>query len=133
WMLTLATQLTRLGVECGFWFPKVFYRPLADFARLGPVHTARPEEAAEVLRQGRYDIVHVENYDRTAELLGLLRPMPRTVATSHGDLSGAWGRRNCFAYTAVSPDMAALNQPLTDLEVETVPNGVDCEQFTPPA
>jgi hypothetical protein len=54
------------------------------------------------------------------------------VVTSHGDLSDAWNRHNCFAYTAVSPDMAALNQPLTDLEVETVLNGVDCERFTPP-
>ena len=132
WMTTLAGQLCRLGVACAFWFPKVFYRPMEDFERLGPVFTA-PHNAAEELLRGGYDVVHVVNSDPTAELLGLLRPAPRIVATSHGDLSDAWDRRNCFACTAVSPDMGALNQTLTDLEVETVPNGVDCERFTPPA
>lgn len=132
WMTTLAAQLQGLGVECAFWFPKIFYRPLEDFERLGPVFAA-PHHAAEEILRGGYDVVHVVNSDFTAELLGLLRPAPRIVATSHGDLSDAWGRHNCFAYTAVSPDMAALNQTLTDLEVETIPNGVDCERFTPPA
>ncbi len=133
WMVTLARELRGLGVECGFWFPKVFYRPLEDFERLGPVHTAPIHKAAEVVRSGGYDLVHVVNFDHTAELLGLVRPRLRVVVTSHGDLSDAWSRRNCFAYTAVSADMTALNQPLTDLEVETVPNGVDGQRFRPPA
>lgn len=53
--------------------------------------------------------------------------------TCHGELSEAWSSRNCFAYTAVSHGMAALNQPLTDLEVEVIPNGMDLERFAPPA
>lgn len=132
WMLTLAAHLRRRGTDCAFWFPKVFSRERADFERLGPVHTAPPHAAAEVLRVGEYGAVHVVNYDHTAELLSLLRPGLRIVVTSHGDLSDAWDRHNGFAYTAVSPDLAALNQPLTDLEVQAVPNGVDCERFTPP-
>jgi glycosyltransferase involved in cell wall biosynthesis len=132
WTMTLAAQLRRLGVECAFWFPKVFYKPVADFERLGPVYTAPPHQADAVLRTGPYDVVQVVNSDPTAALLGLLRPLPRMVVTSHGDLADGWHGGNCFAYTAVSEDMAALNQPLTDLEVEVVPNGVDCERFTPP-
>src|SRR5262245_22759814 len=86
WTLTLAGQLRRQGVQCAFWFPKVFYRPLEDFERLGPVLTAPSHEAADVLQTGRYDVVHVVNFDHTADLLALVRPTPRIVVTSHGDM-----------------------------------------------
>src|SRR5262245_55640952 len=94
WMTTLASKLRQFGgVECAFWFPKVFYKPLADFERLGPVCTAPPHRAAEVLSAGAYDLVHVVNNDHTADILSLLRPIPKIVVTSHGDLSDAWRRR----------------------------------------
>src|SRR5262249_21634421 len=83
------------------------------------------------VEQSEYDLVHVVNQDALAELLSLLRPAPKIVATAHGELSEAWTSRNCTAYTAVSRGLATLNQPLTDLEVEVIPNGTDCERFTP--
>jgi glycosyltransferase involved in cell wall biosynthesis len=132
WMLTVASELDRLGVTCSFWFPKIFYQPIHDFERLGPVYTSPPHEAAAVLRTSSCDAVHVVNSDYTADVFGLLDRAPRIITTSHGDLADGWDASNCFAYTAVSEDMTVLNQPMTRLKIDTVPNGIDAERFFPP-
>jgi glycosyltransferase involved in cell wall biosynthesis len=133
WLLLQGRALRRLGVDVIYWFGSNLSTRREEFERLGPVHWGSAASLYKtLLAGGGCDVLHLVNRDPTAEILGLFRPGLKVLVTSHGDLSESWNSRNCFAYTAVSPDLAVLNQPLTDLEVELVPNGVDCDQLTPP-
>jgi glycosyltransferase involved in cell wall biosynthesis len=133
WIWHHGRQLRRLGADCTFWFADNLSTRLAEFDQLGGVIVGPLSDLFLEAERGTFDVIHVVNQDPTAEILTWIRPPVRIVATSHGDLSEVWRRKNCFAYTAVSEDMAAANQPLTDLEVEVIPNGVDCDWFTPPS
>ena len=129
WLLVHAEELRRLGIECNLWFchgGERFKEFAARGARVGTV----PQLVKE-LECGGYDIVHVINDDPLGDLLPLLRPAPKIIVTSQGRLA-EWKSSDCFAYTAVSRGTAALNQRLTDLQVEYIPNAVDCAKFTPP-
>ena len=63
-------------------------------------------------------------------MLSLVKVVPRLVATNHGGVNGVWQLNNCYACTAVSKDMAKYDQPLTNVVVEPIPNGVDTERFS---
>ncbi len=131
WMQEHARELLRHGAEPHFWFETESPR-LTEFQQLGPTTLGSITKLLQTLESDPYDVVHVSTVDPSAEFIGLARPRVRIVASNHGALSDAWNSRNCHARTAVSADMARLDQPLTDLLVEAVPNGIDGTRFSPP-
>jgi glycosyltransferase involved in cell wall biosynthesis len=124
-----ARGLKRLGIDVEFWFCEASVR-LPDFQRIGVTHVTPPSALLDAVETNRYDIVHIVTTDPTAELLTLARQAPRIVATNRGGLSDVWQSTNCFARTAVSRGMAELDQPLTDLQVDPIPNSIDSDRFT---
>jgi glycosyltransferase involved in cell wall biosynthesis len=129
WLLVHADELQRQGIDCDFWFCFGGQR-FKEFERRG-ARVGTVTELVKELERGAYDVVHIINDDPLGDLIPLLRPAPKLVVTSQGRLA-EWKGGDCFAYTAVSRGTAALNQCLTNLEVEYIPNAVDCEKFTPP-
>ncbi len=134
WIQNHAAELKRLGIDVEIWFGAQFGSTrIGELERVATVRIGGTRHLLKQIDRGIYTVVHVVNSDPTAGLFPLARSPAKLVATSHGDLSDAWCATNCFAYTGVSADMALLNQPLTDLEVEVIPNGVDCRKFEPAA
>jgi glycosyltransferase involved in cell wall biosynthesis len=131
WMQEHARELRRQGVEPHFWFCTASVR-LDEFRELGPTTLAPMSDLVRAIEAGAYDVIHISSSDPRAELLSLMQPRPKIVASNRGALSDYWQSRNCFARTAVSRGMARLDQPMTDLVVEPVPNGFDGSRFTPP-
>ena len=129
WLLTHAEGLRRLGVDCRFWFCHGGTR-FREFEGVGAT-LGTPQQLTRALQAGSYDVVHIVNDDPLRDLVPLIRPVPKLIVTSHGRLA-EWRAAECFGYTAVSRSMARLNQPLTDLEVEMIPNAVDWQHFSPP-
>ena len=123
-------ELRRRGIEVEFWFCEPSVR-IPDFQRIAPTHVTPPSQLLDSIEAGRYDVVHVVTTDPTAELLTLADRRPRIVATNRGGLSALWQSTNCFARTAVSRGMAELDQPLTDLQVDAIPNSIDAARFSP--
>ena len=132
WMLIHARALQRLGVECHFFFCDGSRR-IPEFEKTAPTTVAPIEAFLDLVATDAYDVLHIPGGDPVCELLTLVPVKPRIVATNHGGISSVWQSTNCHARTAVSRAMAELDQPLTDVLVEAVPNGVDCDRFTPPA
>ena len=130
WMLEHARELERRGVECDFWFLQKSSR-LAEFEATGHATLGPISALAAMLETGRYDVVHVDSGGLLAELVAHIAP-PRTtiVASIHGSLARMFDRHNCTALVAVSQGMADLNQPLTDLCIDVIPNGVDLSRFS---
>ena len=121
-------ELRRRGIDVEFWFCEASVR-IPDFQRIATTHVTPPSQLLDAVNAGRYDVVHVVTTDPTAELLTFATRRPRIVATNRGGLSALWQSTNCFARTAVSRGMAALDQPLTDLQVDAIPNSIDAARF----
>jgi glycosyltransferase involved in cell wall biosynthesis len=79
--------------------------------------------------------VHMTASDPAAALVERIARQhgTRVVVTARGALTDIWTRENCFAHTAISKEMAAVNQPLTDLEIDVVRNSLDVSRYAPPA
>ena len=122
-------ELLRRGMDVEFRFCEPSVR-IADFQRIAPTHVTGPSALLAAVDAGRYDVVHIVTTDPSAELLTFAERPPRIVATNRGGLSALWQSTNCFARTAVSRGMAELDQPLTDLHVDAIPNSIDAERFT---
>ncbi|MGH7562687.1 MAG: glycosyltransferase [Gemmatimonadales bacterium] len=132
WMQEHARELRRQGADPEFWFEEASVRT-AEFDRIGRTTVGPMPVLLRRLERDPFDVVHVSSSDAPAELLTLLRPRPRIVASNRGALSDFWDRGNCVARTAVSRDMARLDQPFTDVLVEPILNGLDPTRFSPPA
>ena len=130
WMLEHAKELERRGVECDFWFVQKSSR-LAEFEATGHATLGPISALAAVLETGRYDVVHVDSGGLLSELVAhIAPPTTKIVASIHGSYARMFDRHNCTALVAVSQGMADLNQPLTDLCIDVIPNGVDLSRFS---
>src|SRR5262245_12184943 len=130
WISLHAQQLRRLGVECDLWFFERGTR-YRDFMDPKGIRWGDPAALATALERQEYDVVHIVTDEPYRDLIELVRPAPKLIVTSHGELSDPWSHDSCFAFTGVSKGTALLNEPLTDLEVEVTPYGVDPDRFTP--
>lgn len=131
WMLQYARELRRRGVACEFWFSQRSSR-YAEFEAMGGATVGRVADLVPRVERGDFDVLHLPASDPQAELVAPLAGNARVIVTSRGALADYWTRRDCFAYTAVSQDLATLVQPDTELEVEAIPNGLDAAKFWPP-
>ena len=130
WMLSLEQELRSRGAHCAFFFCEGSSR-LAEFQRVAPTTVAPIDVLLDLVETERYDVLHIASGDPEAEILALVPMAPRIVATNHGAPSSVWNASNCHALTAVSRGMAAIDQVLTDLEVEPIYNGIDSDHFAP--
>jgi glycosyltransferase involved in cell wall biosynthesis len=129
WMLSLERELCARGVRSSFFFCQGSNR-LVEFERVAPTTVAPIEVLLDLLATDAYDVVHIMGADPVAEILSLAPVRTRIVATNHGAPTDIWNSSNCLALTAVSQGIGRFEQPFTDLEVEAIYNGVDCERFT---
>ena len=133
-MRLLGRQLARRGIACEYWFVRGSNR-LAEFQEVAPA-TVGPlsQLAARLARGPAFDVVHMTASDPVAPLVGRIaqRHGAHVVVTARGALTDVWHRCNCHAYTAISQEMAAVNQPYTDLQIDVVRNSLDVSRYTPP-
>lgn len=132
WMADLGTGLTTRGVDVSFWFVGGAPERAAPFAQLGPTTVGSIPSLLAHLERERYDVVQVATGDRWSLALTLLHTSFRLVATNHGSVGRVWNSTNCHALTAVSRDMAALEQPYSDLAVDMIHNAIDVDRFSRP-
>src|SRR5438876_4597140 len=98
WLWNLTRQLRAMGVTCDLWFFEEGTRA-GDFKALDGVRWGQPCELIRSLRRREYDGVHVANNEPFRDLLECVRPIPKIVASAHGELGDAWRYPACFAYT----------------------------------
>lgn len=131
-MLLLGRGLARRGIDCEYWFCQPSSR-LPEFTATGRATVGSLPALARRLERGDFDVVQMTASDPAALVVSRLAARARVIVTTRGALSDVWHRGNCFAYTAISRGMATLNQPLTEVEIEVVPNAIDMETYAPPA
>ena len=129
WMSDLAGGLKARGIDVSFWFLGGSAERVAPFEALGPTGVGPAAALVKQLKQDPPDIVHVASADLWSLALTLPNRGERLVASNHGHVSGVWNSTNCLALTACSRDMAALEQPFTDVAVDLIHNGVSLDRF----
>ena len=131
-MQLLGQQLQRRGAHSEYWFCRPSNR-LQEFMDTGRATLAPLSQLAPRLDRGEFDVIHMTATDPAAPLVARMAAgKARVIVTARGALSDLWHHENCFAYTAISKGMAAVNQHYTDLEIEVVRNAIDVDRFTPP-
>jgi glycosyltransferase involved in cell wall biosynthesis len=132
WMFSLARLLREEGHDSDVFFgdvaPPAGLVP-ADFEALG----GSLEDLLRLAAARRYDVVHgvTSDWDAGVSAVRHLRHAPKLVLTHHGSSHPAWSRRNCDALVSCSAWGAREQQPLTDVTVQVIPNGVDVRTFSP--
>jgi len=103
---------------------------------LCPVHFQESTPLADVLGDGRFDLIHAVTSSVT---IGVLEAMRRAryagpvVASCHGDYITGWNRSNVNAVVALTEWWARNIRRYTDCPVEVIGNPVDLDRFHPPA
>jgi glycosyltransferase involved in cell wall biosynthesis len=90
-------------------------------------------QLAARLERADVDVVQMTASDPMAEIVAMMSGDAKVLVSARGALADIWDRTNCFAYSAISRGMAAVNQPYTDVEIEVVRNAIDVDRFTPGA
>src|SRR3569833_1291407 len=108
---------------------------LREYSRHAATACGDVSALRELLRGERFDIAHgdscMQDLPRSLRRAGFRGPL---VLTRHSwNAPPGWHSGLCDALVAVSPSSAELFQPLTDLGVECIPNGIDVEFFQPSA
>lgn len=105
-----------------------------EFRALCPTHLGPQERLTEVLRAGRFDVVHAISSTPT---IGILEALEETGFTGgvvvgfHLDYVVGWNRTNVnFVVTPASWWTPLLNR-FTDAPVRTISNPMDTVQFSP--
>jgi hypothetical protein len=129
-MLLLGREMARRGIDYEYWFCKPSTR-LPEFQETGRATLGPLSKLAARLDRGAFDIVQMTASDPAAELVAMMARGAKVVVSARGALADIWDRGNCFAYTAISRNMADVNQPYTDVEIEIVRNAIDLERFSP--
>ena len=132
WMADLGTGLKKRGVDVSYWFGGGTPDRAEPFEAIGPTRIGPVAKLLGVLEREEYDVVHCATGDRWSLALTLPRMKAKLVATNHGSVGRVFHSGNCHALTAVSQDMAALEQPYTDLAVDFIYNGIDIDRFSIP-
>jgi hypothetical protein len=128
-MLLLGREMEKRGIECEYWFCKGSSR-LRDFTETGRATVGPLSKLAARLERGDFDVVQMTASDPAAEVVAMMSRTAKVLVSARGALSDIWDRNNCFAYSAISRGMAAVNQPYTDVEIEVVRNAIDVDRFT---
>ncbi len=128
-MLLLGRQMASRGIDCEYWFSRGSNR-LPEFLATGQARLATMSQLAQRLEKNDVEVVQMTASDPGAEIVAqLAQGNARVIVTARGALSDIWNARNCFAYTAISKGMAAVNQPYSDVEIEVVRNSIDLDRF----
>jgi len=132
-MVTLATALGEAGHECELFF---FQRGPMEQELTGKfvAHFGSLADCLRVVDTGKFEIVHGCSTDWGYGISAARYLDAKLVITAHHDrLVPVWNSTNCDALAGCSHWLATAQQPLTDLSVHTVYNGIDTEQFRPAA
>jgi glycosyltransferase involved in cell wall biosynthesis len=132
WMEDLGIGLKQRGVDVSYWFASGSAERAAPFERLGTTTIGSVAMLMGVLERERYDVVHIHTGDKRSLAVTLPDSYSRLVATNHGSVSHLWNSANCHALTVVSAEVAALEQPYTDLAIDVIYNAVSVDRFTRP-
>lgn len=128
--VALAQELRRGGHECELFFfargPMEQYLPadcVAHFGGLG--------DCLRLVRTRGFEIVHVGCADYELGISAVRELGAKLIVTSHGGVSPVWTSATCDAFVGCASWLAEAQQPLTDLPVQVVLNGIDTDRFKP--
>jgi glycosyltransferase involved in cell wall biosynthesis len=131
-MLALGAGLAQRGhmVHC-FFFQDDGYAHA--FTPRFPTTIGGAAALRDLLREGRYDVVHGDScmMDLPAVLKTIPERPPLVITRHSWNAPMGWRRDNCDGYSAVCESAAALSRPYTDINVVAIPNGVDTAMFQP--
>jgi glycosyltransferase involved in cell wall biosynthesis len=131
----LARELAPHGVESEAYFQRDIGGGCL-FDGLCPVTYSRDRSLADVLRHGRFDLIHSVTSSLTmgvadaVEEVGFKGPV---VVSCHGDYVAGWNRSNANSVVALTEWWGRKIRPYTDCPVEVIGNPVDLSRFSPPA
>jgi glycosyltransferase involved in cell wall biosynthesis len=131
WALDYGRALRARGVDVGFRFLGDRVDRFALFEAIGPTTGGTMASAMQHIEREPYDVVHVTSGDLTSLALTLPHSGAKLVATNQAQITGTWNSGNCHALTAISRDLALLEEPFTDLEIDTIYTGVSVDRFAP--
>lgn len=112
------------------------------FRALCPTHFEHERPMAQVIAEGRFDLIHSVSSSIT---IGLPEAMARAgyrgpvAASCHGDYIIGWNRATANVVIALTGHWARRIEPFTDLPVRVIGNPVDTQRFqvsprrTPPS
>ncbi|MEO7360284.1 MAG: glycosyltransferase [Gemmatimonadaceae bacterium] len=130
-MQLLGNQLTLRGLQCEYWFLRGSNR-FPEFQATGAATLAPLSKLAARLERGEFDVIHMTASDEYAPIVARIAGKARVIVTARGALAEGWNQDTCFAYTAISNGMAAVNQPYTNIAIEVVRNAINVERYSPP-
>lgn len=132
-MLSLRRALVGLGHECElFFFAGGSMEPLLP--RDWPVHFGSLADCMRLVAHAHVDVVHANNVDWPNGISAVRALGATLVVTAHKvreeDRTYGWTSAHCDAMTAVSQWIRRDLQPLTDVPIQVVPNGIDVDRFS---
>jgi glycosyltransferase involved in cell wall biosynthesis len=129
-MLALASALHFDGHDCELFFFR--HGPFEKYIpRHYVVHFGDLSDCLRLVDERRVDVVHAKTTDWRTGISAVRRLGAKLVVTSHGFRSLAWNSGNCDAFATCAKWLADEQQPLTDLPVKVVLNGIDTARFKP--
>ena len=133
-MLSLRRALVAHGHACElFFFAGGSMEPLLP--RDWPVHFGSLADCLRLVARARFDVVHANNVDWPNGVSAVRTLGVTLVVTAHKvreeDKTYGWTTRHCDAMTTVSDWIRRDLQPLTDVPIQVVPNGIDVHRFSP--
>jgi len=129
WALDLSRGLQARGLDVSFWFLGGPAERLPLFEALGPTSVEPMPGLLALVERERYDVVHVTSGDLSSLALTLPQSDARLVATNQAQVTGVWNSSNCHALTAISKDLATLEEPYTDLAIDHIYTGISVDRF----
>ena len=129
-MLALRRMLVNLGHDC-----ELFFFRHGDMEKHlpadCPVHFGTLADCLRLVHRRQFDVVHVRSSDWNTGVAAARSPETKLIVTSHGFLGPGWNAGNCDAFVACAGWLAVAQQPMTDVPMQVVLNGVDVSRFHP--
>lgn len=129
WALDLSRELRTRGFDVSFWFLGGPAERLPLFEAVGPTTVGPLPALMQAVERERYDVIHVTSGDLSSLALTLPHHGARLVATNQAQITGVWDSGNCHALTAISKDLAMLEEPFTDLAIDQIYTGISVDRF----
>lgn len=129
WALDLSRELRTRGFDVSFWFLGGPAERLPLFEAVGPTIVGPLPALMQAVERERYDVIHVTSGDLSSLALTLPHHGARLVATNQAQITGVWDSGNCHALTAISKDLAMLEEPFTDLAIDQIYTGISVDRF----
>ncbi len=129
-MISLSQALRARGHQCELFFfergPMEQYIPADCVAHFGGL-----ADCLKLAGARNFDVVHATRDDWDVGISAVRNLGAKLIITNHGGKSLVWTSATCDALTGVSKWIAEEQQPLTDLPVQVVMNGIATNRFKP--